>query len=258
MMKKNYDEACYLFGEMVKRMFDQLPALTNNYRYVEKAMQHSSEQIVYEGVEEYRQMATIPAFDRYFASSRQEIADDTYRTRVSGIITNDLEKVLRRTAGASLVFAHSIFEGCVYDLLKMTVEAGPEDWLPLISNKQVTVSDLTTQTQDDILLGLVEERLHSLERQSVLEKIDRLFAIARPVPNRPRFPQYVYERARIEQIDQARHAAVHEDPLCYDPRSLGDDVNYLLVSLLWLADPVIDKYNLYNRERPTAAAIRAA
>lgn len=249
-MKKNYDESCYLFGEMVKRMFDQLPALTNNYKYVEKAMQHSSDKIVYEGVEEYRQMANVPAFDRYFASSRQEIADGTYRKRVSGIITNDLEKVLRRTAGASLVFAHSVFEGCVNDLLKMTVEAGPEDWLPLISNKQVTVSDLTRQNQDDILLRFVEERLHSLERQSLLEKIDRLFAIARPPPNRPRFPQYIYDRARIEQIDRVRHAAVHEDPLCYDPRRLSDDVNYLLVSLLWLAGPVIDKYDLYNKARP--------
>src|SRR5438552_6730772 len=204
MMKKNYDEACYLFGEMVKRMFDQLPALTNNYRYVEKAMQHSADQIVQDGVQEYRQMANVPAFDRYFASSRQEIADGTYSTRVSGVITNDLENTLRRTASASLVFAHSVFEGCVYDLLRMTVEAGPEDWLPLISNKQVTVSDLTTQHQDDILLRLVEERFQSLERQAVLEKIDRLFAVVRPSTNRQKFPQYVYDRARIEQIDNVR------------------------------------------------------
>ena len=71
-------------------------------------------------------------------------------------------------------------------------------------------------------------------------------------PNRPRLPQYIYDRAGIEQIDQVRHAAVHEDPLCYDPRRLSDDVNYLLVSLLWLSGPVIDKYDLYNKERPVA------
>lgn len=251
MMKKNHDEACYLLGEMVQRMFDQLPALTNNQRYIERAMQHSSTQIVYEGVEEYRRMANLPAYDRYFRSSRQELADGTYRTRVSGIITNDLDKALRRTAAASLVFAHSVFEGCACDLLRMTMEAGPEDWLPLISNKQVTVADLT-QNKDDILFSLVKERFRSLERQSVLEKIDRLFAIVAPPPNRPRFPQYVYDRARIEQIDHMRHAAVHEDPLGYDPRRLKDDVDYLLVSLLWLGGPVIDKYDLYNKRRPTA------
>ena len=230
-MKKNHNEACYLLGEMVQRMFDQLTALTNNYRYIERAMQHSSTQIVHEEVEEYRQMANIPAYDRLFHSSRQELADGTYRTRVSGIITNELEKALRRTAAASLVFAHSVFEGCVYDLLRMTVEAGPEDWLPLINNKQVTVSDLATQNKGDLLLRLVEERFRSLERQSILEKIDRLFAIVAHPPNRPRFPQYVYDRARVEQIDQMRHAAVHEDPLGYDPRRLKDDVDYLLVSL---------------------------
>jgi hypothetical protein len=57
MMKKKHDEACYLLGEMVQRMFDQLPALINNYRYIERAIEHSRTQIVYEGVEEYRQMA---------------------------------------------------------------------------------------------------------------------------------------------------------------------------------------------------------
>lgn len=119
----------------------------------------------------------------------------------------------------------------MYDLLRMTVEAGPEDWLPLINNKQVTVSDLATQNKGDLLLRLVEERFRSLERQSILEKIDRLFAVAAPPPNRPRFPQYVYDRARVEQIDQMRHATVHEDPLGYDPRRLKDDVDYLLVSL---------------------------
>ena len=251
-MKKNHDEACYLLGEMVQRMFDELQALTTNYEYIERAMHHSSTQIVYEEVEEYRQMANIPAYDRYFHDSRQELADGTYRTRVSGIVMNNLEKALRRTAAASLVFAHSVFEGCVYDLLWMTVVAGPEDWLPLINSKHVTVSDLTAQNKDDILFRLVEERFRSLERQSVLEKIDRLFAIVSPPPNPPRFPQYVYDRARIEQIDRVRHAAVHEDPLGYDPRGLKDDVHYLLVSLLWLSRPVLDKYHLHNKRRPTA------
>jgi len=180
MMKKNHDEACYLLGEMVQKMFDQLPALINNCRYIGSAIEHSRTQIVYEGVEDYREMANVPAFERYFRESEQEVADVTYRARVSGIIMNDLKRALRRTAAASLVFAHSVFEGCVYDLLRMTVEAGPEDWLPLINNKQVTVNELATQSKDDILLRLVEERLGSLDHQSVLEKIDRLFAIVAP------------------------------------------------------------------------------
>lgn len=249
-MRKDHDEACYLFGEMVQRMFDQLPALTNNYRYIENAIEHSRTKIVYEGVEEYRQMANVPAFERYFHGGQQELEDGTYRTRVSGIITNDLEQALRRTAAASLVFAHSVFEGCVYDLLRMTVQAGPEDWLPLINNKQVTVSDLAAWSKDEILLGLVQERLGSLDRRSVLEKIDKLFAIVAPPPNRQRFPNYVYDRGRIEELDQIRHAVVHENPLGYDPVRLKDDLNYLLVSLLWLGGPVIDKYDLHNKRRP--------
>ena len=257
MMRKDHDEACYLLGEMVQRMFDELQALTNNYEYIERAIQHSSTQIVYEGVEEYRQMANIPAYDQYFHDSRQELADGTYRTRVSGIVMNNLEKALRRTAAASLVFAHSVFEGCVCDLLWMTVVAGPEDWLPLINNKQVTVYDLAIKNKDDILFRLVEERFRSLERESVLEKIERLFAIVSPPPNRPRFPQYVYDRARIEQIDRVRHAAVHDDPLGYDPRRLKEDVHYLLVSLLWLSGPVLDKYHLRSKRRPTAEPARA-
>jgi len=179
-----------------------------------------------------------------------ELRDGTYRASLSGIIMSDLEKALRRTAAASLVFAHSVFEGCVYDLLRMTAEAGPEDWLPLISNKQVMVNELATQSEDDILLRLVGERLGNLDRQSVLEKIDRLFAIVAPPPNRRRFPNYVYDRGRIEALDRKRHTVVHEDPLSYDPQRLKDDVNYLLVSVLWLGGSVIDKYDLRNKRRP--------
>ena len=252
MMKKNHDEACYLLGEMVQKMFNQLPALTNNYRYIKRAIEHSRNQIVYEGVEQYRQMASVPAFERYFRGGEQELADGTYKTRVSGIITNDLDMALRRAGAASLVFAHSVFEGCVYDLLRMTVRAGPEDWLPLINNKQVTVGALATESRDEILLKLVEERFQSLERQSLFEKIDRLFAIAPPPPNRQRFPNYVYDHARIEQLDQTRHAVVHDDPLGYDPHRLKEDVDYLLVSLLWLANPVINRYDLSNRKRPAS------
>jgi hypothetical protein len=251
-MKKNHDEACYRLDEMVNRMFDQLSALANNYQYIERAMEHSSEQIMYERVEEYREMANDPSYDRDFSESRQELANGTYRTRVSGIIANDLKSALRRTAAASLVFAHSVFESCVYDLLRMTVEAGPEDWLPQIRNKQVIVADLAIHDVDEILFQLVEERYRSLERRSVLEKIDTLFAVVAPPPNRKRFTQYIYDRARIEQIDQSRHAVVHKDPLSYDPTKLKVDIEYLRVSVLWLGVPVLDKYNLHSKRRPLA------
>ena len=60
-MSKNHDEACYLFGEILERAFN-LSALTNNYRYVEKALQYAGDQIVLDEVETYQQMSKNPAF----------------------------------------------------------------------------------------------------------------------------------------------------------------------------------------------------
>jgi hypothetical protein len=249
-LKKNHDEACYLLGETVKTIFDEVAALENNYKYVEKAVRHSSGSIVLEEVEQYRQMSTVPAFARYFEANRQEFADGSYRTRVSGVIISSLEKTLRRTAAASLTFGHSVFESCVYNLLRITVEAGPEDWLPVIARKQVSASELTTKNSSELLLDLVQGTLRALERESVLTKIERLFAVVSPPANRRKFPAYTYDPARIEEIDLMRHKVVHDDPVCYDPLRLHDDLHYLLVTWLWLSAPMLDKYDLQSKPRP--------
>jgi hypothetical protein len=86
-MNKNHDEACYLLGEILEKAFN-LSALTNNYRYVEKALQYAGNQIVFDEVETYQKMSKNPAFAHIFSHNQAELQDSSYRKRVGGVDYN--------------------------------------------------------------------------------------------------------------------------------------------------------------------------
>jgi hypothetical protein len=242
-------EACYLLHEMIQKAFAELPALTTNYRHIQKALQGSSPKIVFDGVADYARLANNPAFREYF--SAKEMESGAYKSRVAGVIRSQLENALRRTAAASLVFAHSVFEDCVSILLRITCEACPDDWQPLVASKKIEISQVLTKSKGDILLQLVQEHLRSLEHQSLATKLNTFFKVVRPPKNKRRFPNFTYSPHRIEEIDQTRHTVTHNDSLAYDPIRLDDDIQYLTTSLIWLGTMLIDKYHLRSEIRPT-------
>lgn len=250
-MSKNHDEACYLLGEILERAFN-LSALTNNYRYVEKALQYAGDQIVFDEVETYQQMSKNPAFANIFSHNQAELQDGSYRKRVGGVVTSELENVLARTAAASLVFAHSVFEDCVYGLLKIAVLVGRDDWLPFVEKKQITVADLQKFSRDEILCREIDDCFNKMERQSVLKKLDALFAVIGDgvINNHQPMPTYKYDRERISQIDEDRHRVAHRDSLDYNPPTLNGDVQYLLTTMIFLSSLLIDKYGIRNKQRP--------
>jgi len=62
-----------------------------------------------------------------------------------------------------------------------------------------------------------------LERESLLVRIERLFALCRPAPDFHPIKNYVYDRDRVERLDRLRHDVVHRPegtrlaiPDCYD------------------------------------------
>ena len=250
-MNENHDEACYLLGEIIERAFN-LSALTNNYRYVEKALQYAGDQIVFDEVETYRQMSKNPTFAHIFSHNQTELQDGSYRNRVGGVVTNALEDVLTRTAAASLVFAHSVFEDCVYELLKITVLVGRDDWLPFVERKQIVLADLQKNSRDEIFSREIDDCFNKMERQPVLKKLDALFAVIgdRIIGNHRPMPTYKYNRERISQIDEDRHRVAHQDSLDYNPPTLNGDVQYLLTTSIFLSSLLIDKYDIRNKQRP--------
>lgn len=110
---------------------------------------------------------------------------------------------------ASLVFAHSIVDSAALDFLRVTAAHNHLDWVPFIEQKKIPISALGGCTYDDIVRDTVAQYIDSLDRQSLMTKVDRLFQICRPEPNFEPMSDYKFDRDRLVKLDRLRHDIVH-------------------------------------------------
>lgn len=249
-MDPNHDEACYTFGDVADRMFEQFGTISNTYRYLSRSIDFAESQIIYEDVEDFGAHALDPRFERYFPN-RQEIEDGSFRHRVGQVVYGELQAAKRRVGSASLVFAHAIFEECVSDCLRVAFFAAPSDWLTVVSNKKVSFGELSASGLAPLQKQSILDFIEGLERQSLMKKLDTFFQVVRPSDNPSRIRDYQYSRVRIDQFDQARHVAAHDDPVAYDPDGLKADVEYLRKTVMFLLAILIERYDVRNIPRPT-------
>jgi hypothetical protein len=250
MMTSNHDEACYLFGEVVDRMFDPLINLTNTFCYVSRAIDIAGVQLATEKADRYLSLATNPHFANIFGHTYKEISTGAYRSRVAGIITSELELGKRRSAASILVFAHSIFESAVQDCLMIAYHASPEDWMSEIQEKKLPVKQIISSNTASICTDLILDLIRGLDHQSVLKRLDVFHRITKPPAGHIQPVGYEYDRTRIETIDEARHRVAHDNPTSYDPELLDKDVDYFRMTILYLLGILIAKYNIRNITRP--------
>lgn len=122
---------------------------------------------------------------------------------------NQLSMFKAAVDAASLVFAHSIVDSAVLEFLRVTAAHNHLDWVPFVEQKQISVSALKDSTYDDIIRDKVAQHIDSLDRQSLLTKVDRLFQICKPEPDFEPMNDYKFDRGRLEKLDCLRHDIVH-------------------------------------------------
>lgn len=143
---------------------------------------------------------------------------------------------------ASLVVIHAILDGAVMDLCRISALCAPDEWESELSNKQIALSDFRNATYQQLRDRKLSEYLLSLDRQSLLNKIDRLLAKCQPAaaPDCP----YRYDKHRMLQLDQLRHEIVHGDGLMAMKPVSASDLEYLRDTFMWLAVQVRRKFQL--------------
>ena len=223
-----------MFGDVIDRVSLPLVNITNTYRYVSRALRIAGTQIALEEVGEYERSAKDPQFANIFAHNYQEIHDRSFEVRVGEGVLAELQIVERRVASSALVFAHSIFEVCVSNCLMISFLAGPDDWMPLIENKKLSIADLRAGELSVICSRLVCEKIEALEKESLMVKLDTFFRITAVGSNSLKLNNYKYDRKRVNAIDSARHRAAHHDPAAYNPALLSEDATYLWTTVLFL------------------------
>jgi hypothetical protein len=250
-MTPNKDEACYLLGDVFTQIFAPLTSITNTYEYIEEAIKFSSNHIATSKAEKFQKLYSKLMEDAVILGyGLPELAGNDFQNSLSNQIKSEFPNVLRRIASATMVFAHAVFEDCIQRCLKISFCAAPDDWLPEVKERKITIEDTQNKSLSDLYEQKIQSRLQDLERESVLLKLETLFRIIRPPNNHPKIPSYVYDLEKIRQIDEARHIAAHKNPLSYEPSNLEDDVQYLQTTVLYILSLLIDKYKIENKPRP--------
>jgi len=109
----------------------------------------------------------------------------------------------------AVVFAHGVLDACVYGYLEVLSLSTPESFKSYTEKKQVCLSEVESKSYDQ----LHEEKLTTfmegtVERQSLMCKLDKLHEIAQP-KNTQLNPYHKYDRERLDRFDKARHDIVH-------------------------------------------------
>jgi hypothetical protein len=145
---------------------------------------------------------------------------------------------------ASIVFAHSFVDGAVLDYCRVTALVAPRDWESVIEQRQIKLSDVREANYDQILRRKLDEFFEQLERESLLRKMDYLFARCKPPEKWSAMHGYVFDRERLERLDRYRQEVIHGNGLVQELADAEAEVDYLMRVTLFSQGLVNLRYGL--------------
>jgi hypothetical protein len=83
---------------------------------------------------------------------------------------------------ASLIFSHSLLDTAALDWCRVCALACPDDFMRYIGNRKYTLAELQAASFAELREKAIGRRLETLERESLLKKLDILFALCHPRP----------------------------------------------------------------------------
>lgn len=125
------------------------------------------------------------------------------------ITSNQIVAFRSAVDAASIVFLHSTLDAAVSDLCEIAALLAPGDWEHWMSDKRVSLGQVKNQGYDELLSAELRSAIENLKRDSLLKRVDRLFAICQPPPRLELINNFVFDDTRLEQIDTVRHDIIH-------------------------------------------------
>jgi len=139
-------------------------------------------------------------------------------------VCNRIENTTQNAVdAASIVFAHSILDACVFGYLTVTSLASPDLWEQYVLKKKIELSDFKNKSYKKVRDEKIQKFLTELERKSLLYKLDLLHNIA-PPPAEKISDTYKYDETRLRIFDEARHKIVHGND--WSSYSFGFDTEF--------------------------------
>jgi hypothetical protein len=230
-----------LFEVLVQRRTD----MTTFRRLSELGMPYAQVQLGRANRRQIEEMITSGEMDDFFTNREEALA-------FFGGPDSMAEKMtVRQVAGyqssvdaASIVFAHSAVDAAVSELCWISALADPTDWEPWINAKKVSLADIQTQEYAILRSQILQTYLEGFERESLITRSNRLFAICRPAESLEIVKGFRFNSSRLSEIDNLRHDIVHGLRWKKPADDTASDIEFLFNSASHLWGMLHYKYGL--------------
>jgi len=186
-----------------------------------------------------------PGNDRLFGDKAGFVAWAGGADGLSANITREqLANFSHAVDAAALVFMHAALDAAVSDLCRVTALLAPGDWETFLEDQKVTLSQLKGTTYDALLAAKLETHLDALDRESLLKRVDRMFALCRPPKDFDPMRNYTFDRNRVDQIDRLRQRIVHGDDPFTPIADIPIQVEYMAKTAMFMMTLVNHRYKV--------------
>jgi hypothetical protein len=156
----------------------------------------------------------IKAATKLFTGAWPPLADPEFLTQA--MIEHSATTFESALDAATLIFAHSVLDSAALDWCRVCALAAPDDFLPLIDQKKVTLADVQAVSYAELRATALQDYLDNLDKVPLLKKLDLLFSLCRPSPTFVGIDEnYRYDRERLIALDTLRHDYVHHGGRCH-------------------------------------------
>ena len=145
---------------------------------------------------------------------------------------------------ASVVFIHSAVDAAVSDLCEVSAVHAPADWDPWLANKRVSLSRTRGESYESLRASELNMALETLKRESLLKRVDRIFALCQPSANLELIHGYLFDRDRLEILDKIRHEIIHGAGISTSIQNVDEALEFLVRTGLHLFALINWKYDI--------------
>jgi hypothetical protein len=163
---------------------------------------------------------------------------------VTSILGKTLDHAQAALDAASIVFAHSLVDSAAYDCCRVAACLAPTEWLPWVENRTLPLSEIKGRSFDELLDQKLNEFISGLERDSLLKKVDLLFALCRPPKKWAPIEDFAFNHDRLVSLDRLRHEIVHGERVGRSIPSCEKNIDYLVRTPFFLMGLVTFRYKL--------------
>lgn len=131
---------------------------------------------------------------------------------------------------ACIVFAHSALDAHLFDCLSAVSAVAPEMWRERLNKRKVSLAEIESDGHQAVYESALADDLARLERESIVVKMNELFARCPGAANAERPHGYEWDLENLRRIDGLRHEIVHGGRIAValDKDQVERDFDYLL------------------------------